>query len=291
MSETADLLINTGSRTAKQQKRRIIAALAAQGFVVSRVYEVNRSMPLKGALQIVRRRKPKLLIIGGGDGTISAAMDALVSIDMEIGLIPLGTTNNFARSLNIPFDIEEAIETIARKKAKSVDLGRVGANYFTNVAGVGLSAQIARTVTHQQKQRYGRLAYALVGAKLLFKTKPFFITLEDPDGELSITIETRQLIVANGRYHAGKEIADDVAIDNGQLVIFPLGGGSWFSFVRHTLDFYVGRRRKVRHASYYIGKKVHLRTSRPVLVELDGEVKTKTPINVEVEAGTVQVRA
>lgn len=291
MPQTVDLLINTNSRAARQQSRRIVDTLEATGFRVGRLHEIGRKLPLDRAITSIKRRKPGLLVVGGGDGTISSVLDKLVTTDIEIGLIPLGTTNNFARSLGIPLDIDGAIEILRTKKACSIDLGQVNGEYFTNVAGLGLSAQIARVVTNKQKRRFGRFTYAVVGLKLFFHYEPFFVTLQDPDRELSITMETRQVIVANGRFHAGKEIAEDAKIDNGQLIIFALGGRSRISFFKHMIDFYIGKRRKVRHASYFIGKSVSITTNRPTVVELDGEVKTITPLSLTVASGSVRVRA
>lgn len=291
MREKVELLINTGSRTARQQKELVLETLHRHGFDVTYVYEVNRKHPLDAALRKVRRRKPPFLIVGGGDGTVSSALDRLVTMTIEIGIIPLGTTNNFARSLNMPLTIEESVSTIRNKAARVVDLGKIDGDYFTNVAGVGLSARIADAVTDKQKRRWGRFAYALVGLRQLFTYKPFLVTLQDPDKELSITMETRQIIIANGRYHAGKEIAGDAKIDNAQLIIFALGGRSLISFIKHMTDFYMGRRKKVAHASYFIGRRVDISTNQPQLIELDGEVKHKTPVHASVEAATIKVRA
>jgi diacylglycerol kinase family enzyme len=159
-----------------------------------------------------------------------------------------------------------------------------------NVAGVGISAQIAKTVTNEQKKRFGRFAYAINGIRQLFVHKPFMATIEDKDNELQLHIETHQLIIANGRYHAGKEIAIDAKIDNRELIIFALGGRSKFSFMIHMIDFYLGKRKSIRHTSYLTGKSIVLHTSSPQSVELDGEVKFVTPIPIEVTAGAVKVR-
>lgn len=255
------------------------------------MHEVNRSHSLDDACRKIRRRKPACLLIGGGDGTVSSVLDRLVTMEIEIGIIPLGTTNNFARSLDIPLSIPESIQTIHRKKPRDVDLGMINSDYFTNVAGIGLSARIADAVTDRQKRRWGRWAYALVGLQQLLVHKPFSVTLQDPDKALSVTLETRQIIIANGRYHAGQEIADDARIDNGQLIIFALGGRSLVSFIKHMIDFYIGRRSKVTHESYFIGRSVMISTDTKQLIELDGEVKHKTPIQARVKAGTIKVRA
>ena len=115
-------------------------------------------------------------------------------------------------------------------------------------------------------------------------------TLEDKDSELQLHLETHQIIIANGRYHAGKEIAKDAKIDNRELIIFALGGRSKISFIFHMIDFYIGKRKSIRHTSYLTGKSIRLHTSSPQSVELDGEVKFITPIPIEVTAGAVKVR-
>ena len=111
---------------------------------------------------------PNLVIVGGGDGTISDAVDHLAGTDIEVGLIPLGTTNNFARSLNIPLDIDSAIKTISKNGAHPVDLGNMNDDYFTNVAGIGISALVAKTSpTNERKGGVGWPMHSLALLSLL----------------------------------------------------------------------------------------------------------------------------
>lgn len=291
MQLSAELLINKRSRRGQSNKQSVLDALKRHSIRVVTLHEVSRSTPLELVLKNIQKKPPVLLIVASGDGTISTVMDALVESDIEIGLIPLGTTNNFARSLGIPFDIDGAAEHLRKSKGRSIDLGHVNSDYFTNVAGIGLSAEIAKKVTSAQKQRWGRLAYGIVGARLLIQTKPFTVTIKDPDNEFGITVITRQVIIANGRYHAGRQIADDAEIDSGELVIFPLGGKSMFSFVKHMFDFYIGGRKQISQTAYFVGRNVEINTSTMQLVELDGEVKQQTPLKVQISPGTIKVRA
>lgn len=286
----AELLINSGSRQSQINMAHVLEALHRHGFELTKINEIKRGTTLENVLRNIKRRKPALLIVGGGDGTISEAVDHLVNSDIEIGLIPLGTTNNFARSLNIPLEIDEAVRVIKQCGASRVDLGMVNNDYFTNVAGIGLSAQVARNVTNKSKRRWGRLAYAMVGLRQLIVHKPFMVTIEDKDHELQLNFETHQVIIANGRYHAGRQIAQDAKVDNRELLIFSLGGRSKLGLIWSTIDFYIGKRKKVTHASYLIGRDIELRTNRPMPVELDGEVKFKTPLKVKVVPGAVKIR-
>lgn len=290
MTTNAELIVNANSRRSKSAMRDIEASCEKHGIKLIRTHVVTASSSLVDALTDIVKRRPRLVIVGGGDGTISDVVDYIAGTPIQLGIIPLGTTNNFARSLGIPLDIDSAIELISGTKAKSVDLGWVRDEYFTNVIGVGISAKVAHHITDQQKKRFGRLAYAITGVVELIKHKPFHVTLQDKDSELQINFETHQVIIANGRYHAGKMIAQEAEVDNRELIIFAIGGRSKFSFIWHMIDFYVGSRKSVRHASYFIGKDIRLTTSTEQLVELDGEVKFTTPLTVRVEPDALNVR-
>lgn len=289
--KSAELLINTRSRFGGSGKiKEIIQELLEADIEVSKIYKITKNISFDEVIDEVLATKTKLLIVASGDGTLSSIVDKLAGTNIELGIIPMGTTNNLARSLEIPLDTQSAINIIKSKKAKSIDLGRINGQYFTNVAGIGLSARIAANVKHSHKKRWGRLAYAYTAMRSVYSQKPFRITIKDPDNELSITLETRQFIVANGRFHSGKEIASDTNINNGKLVLFALGGGSKRSLILHTLDFYFGSRKKIVHASYFVGKSVEISTSSPQNIELDGEVRTKTPANISVDTAAIRVR-
>ncbi len=289
--KTAELLINTRSRSGKSTKvSEIVEILSDAGIKITKTHKVTKKSPFDDVVRGIVTKMPKLLIVASGDGTLSSVVDKLAGSSIELGILPTGTTNNLARSLDIPFDMQGAVEVIKSKRARPIDLGRVNGQYFTNVAGIGLSARIANDVKHSHKKRWGRLAYAYTAVRSVFRQKPFRITIQDPDNEMSVTLETRQFIIANGRFHSGKEIASDTSINNGQLVLFALGGGSRLSLILHTLDFYFGSRKKVVHASYFVGKNLKVYTSSPQNIELDGEIRTKTPAEIRIKSAAIKVR-
>jgi diacylglycerol kinase (ATP) len=286
----AELLINPRSRGARQVLQEIVGGFEAQGITISHVTRLRKGDKLADILAEIKQRKPKLLIVGGGDGTISHVVDHVANTELVLAILPLGTTNNFARSLNIPLELPAAIEMAATSRARRIDLGNISGDLFTNVAGVGLSARIATTVTNGIKRRFGRAAYVLVGLACFVRHKPFRATIRDINGGLQVHLETHQLIIANGRYHGGKLLASDASVDNRELIIFALGGRSKFSFAKHLLDFYLGRRKKVAHASYMIGRDFEIITDREQPVELDGEVTLMTPLHATIEPKAVRIR-
>jgi diacylglycerol kinase (ATP) len=286
----AELIINTASRRGRAALPIIIEACRRHAIDLGKVNVLKKDTSLKKVIAAIKKRNPELVLVGGGDGTISDAVDFFAGSTIQVGVLPLGTTNNFARSLGLPLEIDNTIAAIKHGKISHVDLGKIDDEYFVNVAGVGISAQIAKHVTNKQKKKFGRYAYAINGITQLIRHKPFLATIEDKDGELQLHLETHQVIIANGRYHAGKEIAKDAKIDNRELIIFALGGRSKLSFVIAMVDFYFGKRKNIQHTSYLTGRSIKLQTSTPQLVELDGEVKFTTPIPIEVTPGAVRIR-
>ncbi len=287
--QSIELLINTKSRRGRMALPEVLSSCEQAGLKLRRIHKITDPGTLPLVLHKIRLRTPDVLITASGDGTVSDVVDYLAGTSIKLGFIPLGTTNNFARSLGVPLDIAAAVTTIAAGRTRSIALGQIEQDYFANVAGIGISAEIARSVTGQRKQRYGRLAYLLTAISVMVRHKPFYVRLTDKDGELEAHFETHQLIIANGRYHAGSEIAVDADLKKPQLVVFKLGGPSRFSLAWQMLGFYFSRQRSVSHASYYIGKDLRIETEVAQPIELDGEVKAQTPTAARVHPSAVRV--
>src|SRR5215472_13904161 len=145
----AALVVNTRSRRGMRLYPAVRARLRATGFDVLGSFPVDRTGGLGGSLAAAMDLQPDLLIVGGGDGTISEAARCLAYRDMALGIVPLGTTNNFARTLSIPLDVPGAIGVLAAGKVADVDLGKAGDAIFANLVSAGLSGRVAAAVPHQ----------------------------------------------------------------------------------------------------------------------------------------------
>lgn len=289
MNSNYELLINLASRKANEAFSEITNEFKDQGIEFSKINKLSDPSKIHAALERIKKRNPRTLVVASGDGTISDVVDYLAETSIELGIIPLGTTNNFARSLGIPLNLEEAITVIVNKKPKRIDLGVFNGDYFANVAGIGISAEIANTIPDSLKRRFGRLAYGIHGLKVLAKHRAFNAVITDKYGKLKLNLKTHQLIIANGSYHAGTEIAGDVNLKSSELIVFKLGGPSRLSLVWHMIDFYIGNRKSVNSTAYLIAKDIKIDTKKPIFVELDGETKEKTPGHVIVKPSTLLV--
>ena len=132
-------------------------------------------------------------------------MDFLANHNSTLGLLPLGTANDFARTLEIPSSLEAACATIAQGKVVDVDLGLVGDNYYVNVAAVGLSVEATRSLSPRLKKSIGPLAYPVAAMTAFFKHEPFVARLSFPERDHEPVEYGRllQVAVGNGRFYGG----------------------------------------------------------------------------------------
>lgn len=228
------------------------------------------------------------VVIGGGDGTLNAAARGLIAHDLPLGVIPMGTANDMARTLGLPTDIAAAAEVIARGHTRIIDLGDVNGFPFFNVASVGFSADLAQNLTREAKRKWGVLGYALTAIKVLWRNKPFRATLAY-DGKEDY-VRTVQVAVGNGHYYGGgMKVAADARPDDMMLDVYSLEVNHWLE-----LPAMLPLLRNGTHAAWPTvrGLRVaefELRTRKPMPVNADGEIVTQTPAVFKVRPKAVRV--
>src|SRR3712207_6822240 len=160
-SERAALIVNTRSRSGERTFFQALDRLQDLGVSLGVTYAIRDPARLPETVREVLDHGSgyRFLILGGGDGSVSSVVDFLAHHHVVLGLLPLGTANDFARTLGIPASVEKACEAIAGGKVVDVDLGLAGDNYYVNVASVGLSVGVTQALSPQLKRTIGALAY------------------------------------------------------------------------------------------------------------------------------------
>ena len=130
----AVLIVNARSRRGRKLFRQAAFKLRAAGIRLRSAHAVRRSGDLIPTVKQAVRSGAPMVIVGGGDGSLSSAVDELVDRDCVFALLPLGTANSFARTLGIPLDLDGAIATIATGKRRRVDLGVIDGDYLSRTA-------------------------------------------------------------------------------------------------------------------------------------------------------------
>ncbi|BCJ54165.1 diacylglycerol kinase [Actinoplanes sp. NBRC 14428] len=286
----AALVVNAHSRRGGRLYHDARERLLAAGFTLVTDAPVDDPAQLPARLEAAVAAGPDLLIAGGGDGTISTAARLLAHRDIALGLLPLGTTNNFARTVGVPLDLDEAVTTLAEGTVVDVDLGLAGDLAFTNHVGIGLSAEVMINAPRALKRVTGRLAYPMTALALLLRHRPLHARLRAGDRHHEFL--THQLYVANGGFHAGRPITSDADADDRLLVAYPVGDASRRRLLRETArNAATGHRRTLRDDPFLAVGELWLETDRPARVEVDGEPSGSTPLRISIDPNALRIMA
>ena len=279
MSQRALLLVNRHARHGQNRITEAIKQLKKLGFDLQ-----EESMDHPQQLpELIRRYQNRvdLVIIGGGDGTLNAAADALVETQLPLGILPLGTANDLARTLGIPDSLPEACKIIAQGQLRRIDLGWVNGKHFFNVASMGLSVQITERLTKETKRRWGVFAYAITALQALWKARPFRAEIRI-EGE-SIRVKTVQIAVGNGRYYGGgMAVAHDATIDDRRLDLYSLELKHWWQIIALLPAMRGGRHTDFPGVRALRGQEIQVYTNKPRPINTDGEITTHTPADFRV---------
>ncbi|MDJ0034562.1 lipid kinase [Pantoea allii] len=286
--KTALLLINQRSRKGRIDATRATQLLQQSGFTLLQPDpDDSRSYT---ELIIAYAHRVELVIVGGGDGTLNAAASGLLQTGLPLGILPLGTANDFARTLGIPPQLEQAVSIISQGHTRFVDLGEVNDHLFLNVSSIGFSAELARNLTAQAKKRWGVLGYAFAALRILRQSRPFRATLHH-EGE-AIAIKTVQVSVGNGRFYGGgMTVEQSAAPDDGLLDVYSLElKRSW-----HLLALFPALRRgthgRWRNVRAFSTTALTLHTRRPHSINADGEIIGQTPAHFRLINNALKVLA
>jgi YegS/Rv2252/BmrU family lipid kinase len=226
----AALIVNARARRGEHYAAKARRLLQAQGVEVAASYALRSPARLPETVHTALGRGYDLIILGGGDGTISAVVDDLAHHHAVLGVLPLGTANDFVRTLGIPTDLAEACATIAHGTVVDIDLGLADDNYYVNVASIGLGAAAIKALSPRLKRVAGTLAYPLATAHAFLGFEPFAATLTFPGGDHPPVTLPRLLPIAvgNGRFYGGgMAVAPQAGIDDGTLDVYAIEWGDW----------------------------------------------------------------
>ena len=310
MRRRALLLINPLSRSGQTVGAQAAQQLRTQSLDV--IEAPIEKLPLLSETICRYRDRVDFVIIAGGDGTLRFAIEGLLSTGLPVGILPLGTANNLARSLGIPTRLSQACQTVATGTVRAIDLGIVNGHYFFNVAGIGLSADINRCVSRKAKHRWGVLAYIATAVQVFQRAKSLNVTIRywpKPDSQQlelqqahestlntqtlnaqTFSLKVKQITVCNGRYYgSGLIVADDAAIDDARLDLYGFDIQHWQQVLRLLPELRWGHHSALPNVLYLAGNRFMIKTNSPCPVDADGEILTTTPATFEVKPKAISV--
>jgi len=261
--------------------------LIARGIAVDEAHVATDARDACRQVKRAIRAGRELIVVAGGDGTMTRVVGAFAHRPATLGVLPLGTGNSFARSLGIASELEAAIDAIVAGTCKHVDLGRVNETYFANFSTLGLSADISAATSSKLKGAIGTAAYAVAGLRPLLTHRPFNCRIRW--GKNRLDLRTHQVIVANGRFFGNTPILPDATIDDGELALFTSTGTSTWDVAKSFLALFAGKQIDLRDAHYFSAPNITIKTSPRVALAIDGDVIGRTPARFSVARQALRV--
>lgn len=274
----------------EETERTILAGLRVHGIEPELLYTTVEDEGY-GLAKRAAETGTELIIAAGGDGTIHAVANGIIGTQSVLGIIPTGTMNNLAHSLNIPDTIPAACTTIANGETRNIDVGQVNDQIFIEVAGIGLEAALFPAAEEIKQSGLASTIYGLLnGVKTLlaFKSARLRITLNEgrrrPYHALQVTICNAPF------YGAHFQMAPEIVMDDGLLDVFIYRNFSKLAYLRHVFFLSHGKRLYEPKIRWRRVQSLRVTTDTPMEIQVDGQPLGYTPANVRVLPGALRIR-
>ncbi|MCL6456866.1 MAG: diacylglycerol kinase [Gorillibacterium sp.] len=293
MVKRARLIYNPTSGREVMRKRLpdVLRRLEIGGFETSTHATIGEGDAVLAARDAVERGFD-VVIAAGGDGTLNEVINGLAEQPNrpKLGILPLGTTNDFARALGIPRNYIAACDLIIKQQTRSVDIGKVNQKYFINIAGGGSMTELTYEVPSRLKTILGQLAYYVKGLEKLPWLRPIKVTVETD--EQIFEEEIMLFLAANSNSVGGFEkLAPDASLNDGKLDLFMLKKCNLPEFIRIVTAAMRGEHMNDPNVIYVPTSRIKVTSEDYVQLNLDGEFGGTLPCEISVLPSHVDIFA
>lgn len=239
----------------------------------------------------------RTVIAAGGDGTVNAVVNSIMSLDVQrrpnLAILPLGTANDFAATLEIPDDIEQALALIQTNQIVPIDVAKIQAQnferYYANIAAGGNSARASEMITDEIKASWGAFAYLRGGLPLLADLKTFVVTAKC-DSEEFVDIDCWAILVANGKTNAGRIVVAPYASPvDGLLDVIIIQGGTVLNIVDIVSQALLGNYLECEQVIHRQVRRLSLHSNPGMRFTIDGEIIDEEPVEFRALAGAISM--
>jgi YegS/Rv2252/BmrU family lipid kinase len=292
MSSPIEVIVNAGSGSVEREEtERRLTQLFEENGVGANILMAASGDEIIAFAEKAAGGSAEIIVAGGGDGTISAVAAPVIKARKTLGILPLGTLNNFSKDLRIPQDLAEAVRVIVEGNTGQIDVGDVNGRIFVNNSSIGLYPSIVRRRERQQRLGRGKWRSAFWAALKILKRTPFFaVKLETEDGER--IVKTPFVFVGNNQYEMEfLNIGRRARLDDGKLSVYFLhksGRRGLFMLFLRTL---FGRLRQAHEFEEINIDEITIETRKKQMpVAFDGEVEfLETPLYYKIHPKALRV--
>ncbi|MCR5176263.1 MAG: YegS/Rv2252/BmrU family lipid kinase [Anaerovibrio sp.] len=268
----------SGKAVFKNKLDDIICKLQSRGCMVIPYRTTPENSNL---LEFIRLASPDGIIAAGGDGTVHEIVNLIMhhKLDIPMGIIGTGTSNDFATFLKL--DTDEYFDRIAEGKTMKIDLGKVGDRYFINVCSAGMVTSIAHEVDTRLKNAFGKLAYYVQGLKTLPSFRALDLTVRT--GEEEFHEKAFLFLVVNSSVVASfKNAAVQASVQDGVMDLLIMKQCNMADLMVVTTELLTGK--DISHRKevvYRQSASFEVECSEPLTSDIDGEIGPDLPLHIE----------
>jgi YegS/Rv2252/BmrU family lipid kinase len=227
----------------------------------------------------------RIVVAVGGDGTINEVVNGIAGTDVALGVLPAGTMNVFAAELGLPSRLREAWRVIQAGHTRLIDLAAANRQYFVQLAGVGLDAQVVKETSWDLKRNLGPLSYLVSAAHVMSRKPPQIVA--EADGRV---LEGSFVLIGNGRFYGGPvAFFKEARIDDGLLDVLVFKNQSHLDIARYLGAILMGSHAALPDVEYFQTRKVVVRSDEAVPVEVDGELAAELPVTFRISSRKLRV--
>lgn len=254
------------------------------------IYETTGNEVLRKRVRAAVQEGYQLFISAGGDGTLSGVIDGLAGTPIPLVIIPTGTWNTVAQILNIPLQINQAIELLfQRHDVRTIDALQVGQSFYVLSVSAGIASKTMETIERQEKRRFGKLADLWKGLSQLlkFRSYPFEVKI---DGRLS-KFRASELLVANSAALGIKMLQLDpsICVDDGKLNVCRIYANSLSDYLRLAVSMLRGDQKHNWNVLCVEAQEVEIRCREKLPVQGDGDVIAHLPVTVKILPKAIRI--
>ena len=251
-------------------------------------YRIQKDRDIDEAFDIIDKDY-KYVLVAGGDGTVDSVVNAMMNseINLPIGILPVGTANDFGKFLGIPSDVTKACKQILESEPKAVDIGKINDKYFVNVASSGLFTDVSQKTDLNLKNTIGKLAYYLKGIEEIPNFRRLKVHLKskevDFDGEMYL------ILVFNGQTAGNFKLATRADVNDGYLDVIMIKAVPIIEILPLFIKILKGEHLDSDKVIYFKTDDILIESEEDIVVDIDGEKGPDFPLRIRCIKGGMKV--
>ncbi len=233
-------------------------------------------------------QQAEVVIAAGGDGTINEVIQELAGTETALGVLPIGTVNDWAREIGIPLDVQGARDILVHGRTRHIDLGCVNEHYFLLMAGIGLDGDITQKVEQHPLKRLGVIGYLLASIWYGLRYRSFVTSVIS--NERVEKTSALQIVVGNTQLYGGAiKFTWQAKADDGLLDVVIVRRRGVLGRLLMAVELFLPRKKRMPWITYQRSEVIEIQTPKPVTMQIDGEPIGSTPARFTSVPGALKV--